>query len=107
MSTLDVVALQRYGTTTILGISVVHGVAEPLRYVFIVAGRVIVCGYAATVITVTPQSLCWENQIIAITTAIVWCITIHFYLIIIYALCTKRHGAICTGGYITDLQIGK
>ena len=57
MSTLDVVALQRYGTTTILGISVVHGVAEPLRYVFIVAGRVIVCGYAATVITVTPQSL--------------------------------------------------
>ena len=57
MSTLDDVALQRYGTTTILGISVVHGVAEPLRYVFIVAGRVIVCGYAATVITVTPQSL--------------------------------------------------
>lgn len=67
MSTLDVVALQRYGTTTILGISVVHGVAEPLRYVFIVAGRVIVCGYAATVITVTPQSLCCYCTIIKTT----------------------------------------
>ena len=62
MSTLDVVALQRYGTTTIFGISVVHGVAEPLRYVFIVAGRVIVCGYAATVITVTPQSRLFTNS---------------------------------------------
>lgn len=64
MSTLDIVALQRYGTTTILGISVVHGVAEPLRYVFIVAGRVIVCGYAATVITVIPQSIKKERMIL-------------------------------------------
>lgn len=40
-----------------LGTSNVHGVADPLKYLVIVVGRVTVLGIAATSITFTPQSL--------------------------------------------------